>query len=158
MRLKFISAGVVICLLSGCSSTGGGGSPLIPDNALQLTAKTSVSLSTLASAAVVVGAVYLIYDPLAPNWEVEESRISDDTYRFSMKMKRYHTGGAGESIQILKRRAGKLKYEQGYSEYRILEYSESIDSQTLGAQRTAEGLIRLVRREQADSFGIPETH
>lgn len=156
MKTKLICLGLIIGLLGGCSSTSGGGSPLIPDKALQLTAKTSVSLSTLATAAVAVGAIYLIYDPLAPNWEIEESRLAEDTYRFSMKMKRYHTGGAGESIQILKRRASKLRYEQGYAEYRIVEYSESIDSQTMGAQRTADGVIRLVKREQADSFGLPE--
>ncbi len=101
--VPFLVAATV--LVTGCSSTGSGGSPLIPNKALQLTANTSVSLSTLASAAVIAAAVYVVYDPLAPNWEIEESRLNDDTYRFSLKMKRYHTGGAGESIQILKRRA-----------------------------------------------------
>lgn len=139
-------------LVTGCSSTGSGGSPLIPNKALQLTANTSVSLSTLASAAVIAAAVYVVYDPLAPNWEIEESRLNDDTYRFSLKMKRYHTGGAGESIQILKRRASQLQYEQGFGSYQIVEYTEGIDSQTIGARRVAEGVIRLVQRQQADSF------
>jgi hypothetical protein len=137
---------------SGCSSTGGNASPLIPDKALQLTAKASVSLSTLATAAVIVGAIYIVYDPLAPNWEIEETRLSDDTYYFSLKMKRYHTGGAGESMQVLKRRASKIQYEQGFSGYQILEYTEGIESQTIGARRMAEGTIKLVQRQQADSF------
>jgi hypothetical protein len=127
-------------------------SPLIPAKSIQLTTTTSVSLSTLATAAVVVAAIYLVYDPLAPNWEIEESRLNDDTYRFSLKMKRYHTGGAGESIQILKRRASKIQYEQGFSGYQILEYTEGIESQTIGARRMAEGTIKLVQRQQADSF------
>lgn len=139
-------------MLTGCSSTGGGSAPLIPDKAIQLTAGTSISLSTLASAAMLGAAVYVIYDPLAPNWEIEETRLNDSTFRFAMKMKRYHTGGAGESIQILKRRASQLQYEQGFGSYQILEYSEGIDSQTIGARRVAEGVVRLVRPQQADSF------
>ena len=71
-------------------------------------------------------------------------------------MKRYHTGGAGESIQILKRRASQLQYEQGYASYQIMEYSEGIDSQTIGARRMAEGTIKLVQRQQADSFMLNE--
>ena len=138
--------------ITGCSSTGSTASPLIPAKSIQLTTTTSVSLSTLATAAVVVAAIYFVYDPLAPNWEIEESRLNDDTYRFSLKMKRYHTGGAGESIQILKRRASKIQYEQGFSGYQILEYTEGIESQTIGARRMAEGTIKLVQRQQADSF------
>ena len=138
--------------LAGCSSTGKTGSAIIPDKAIQLTAKTSISLSTLATAAVVAAAIYVVYDPLAPNWEIEESRLNDDTYRFSLKMKRYHTGGSGESMQILKRRAGQLQYEQGFASYQILEYTEGIESQTIGARRMAEGTIKLVQRQQADSF------
>jgi len=139
-------------IVAGCSSTGTSGKPLIPNKAIQLTAKTSLSLSSLATAAVIGAAIYVIYDPLAPNWEIEESRLADDTYRFSLKMKRYHTGGAGESIQIVKRRASQIQYEQGFGSYQILEYTEGIDSQTIGARRTAEGVIKLVQRQQADSF------
>lgn len=138
--------------LSGCSSSGSTGSPLIPDKVINLTADTSIKLSSLATAVVVAAAIYVVYDPLAPNWEIEEARLNDNTYRLSMKMKRFHTGGAGESIQVLKRRASKLQHEQGFSQYQILEYSEGIDSQTIGARRMAEGVIRLVRQEQADSF------
>ena len=138
--------------ITGCSSTGSTASPLIPAKSIQLTAQTSVSLANLATAAVVVAAIYFVYDPLAPNWEIEESRLNDDTYRFSLKMKRYHTGGAGESIQILKRRASKIQYEQGFSGYQILEYTEGIESQTIGARRMAEGTIKLVQRQQADTF------
>jgi len=138
--------------LGACSSSGSSSSALIPDKAIQLTAKTSVSLSTLATVAVVGAAIYLVYDPLAPNWEIEESRLNGDTYRLSLKMKRYHTGGAGESIQILKRRASQLQYAQGFGNYQILEYTEGIDSQTIGARRVAEGVVKLVQRQQADSF------
>ena len=158
MKNACIAAAVGVALITGCSSTTSSSKPLIADKAIQLTAKTSISASTLATAAVVALAIYIVYDPLAPNWEIEEARLSDDTYRFSMKMKRYHTGGAGESIQILKRRASQLKHEQGYADFHILEYTEGIDSHTLGARRMAEGTIKLVQREQADSFRLNDRY
>lgn len=149
MKTKILLGAAVCAALLGCSNTGKtGGSPLIPDKAIRLTANTSISLSTL----LVGAAIYAYYDPLAPNWEIEEARLDDETYRFSMKMKRYHTGGSGESIQILKRRANQIQREQGFGGYQILEYSEGIDSQTIGARRVAEGTIKLVRPQQADSF------
>ena len=149
---------LVACGLAvgGCSTSPT--SPLIPNKSLYLTAKTSISMSTVVTALAVVGAIYLVYDPLAPNWEIEESRLNDDTYRFSMKMKRYHTGGSGESLQILKRRASQLQYEQGFAEYHIMEYTEGIDSHTIGARRVAEGTIKLVQREQADSFRLNDRY
>lgn len=143
----------VSCLtIVGCSSPGNNSSSIIPNKAIQLTANTSVTLATLVAAAAVGAAIYVVYDPLAPNWEIEESQLSEDTYRVSLKMKRFHTGGAGESIQILKRRATQLQYEQGFGGYQILEYTEGIDSQTVGARRVGEGVIRMVQRKQADSF------
>lgn len=151
--MRFLVFMVVACTaLVGCGSTGSGSSSLIPDKTIRLTANTSVSLATLATAAVVGAAIYVVYDPLAPNWEIEESQLNEETYRLSLKMKRFHTGGAGESIQILKRRATQLQYEQGFGGYQILEYSEGIDSQTIGARRVGEGVIRMVQRQQADSF------
>lgn len=148
---KFAVSLIGAICLAGC-----GTSPLIPNETIQLTAKTGISLSSLATVAVVGAAIYLVYDPLAPNWEIEESRLSPDVYRFSMKMKRYHTGGAGESVQILKRRASQLQYENGFASYQILEYTEGIDSQTIGARRMAEGTIRLVQRQDADSYKLNE--
>ena len=106
----------------------------------------------------VAGAIYLVYDPLAPNWEIEESKLNDDTYRFSLKMKRYHTGGAGESIQILKRRASALQHESGFGAYQIMEYSEGIDSETIGARRVAHGVVKLVQRQEADSFRLNDRY
>jgi len=150
---KLVASLIAAVCLAGC-----GTSPLIPNETIQLTAKTGISLSSLATVAVVGAAIYLVYDPLAPNWEIEESRLSPDVYRFSLKMKRYHTGGAGESIQILKRRASQLQYENGFASYQILEYTEGIDSQTIGARRMAEGTIRLVQRQDADSYKMNERY
>jgi len=139
----------VLLILGACSTTG---QTTVANKTFQLSSSSVLSVSPLTSALAAVAAIYVVYDPLAPNWEIEESRLNDDTYRLSLKMKRYHTGGAGESIQILKRRASQLQYEQGFANYQILEYTEGIDSQTTGARRVAEGTIRLVQRQQADSF------
>ena len=157
MRTGLLAIAAAFALL-GCASSGGSASPLIPAKSLQLTATTSISLASVATAVVAGAAIYFYYDPLAPNWEIEESRLNDDTYRFSLKMKRYHTGGSGESIQILKRRASQLQYERGFASYQILEYTEGIDSQTLGARRVAEGTIKLVQRQEADSFRMNEPY
>ena len=152
--MKKLSAALVAsAVLAGC-----GNSPLIPNETITLTAQKSVSLASLATVGVVAAAIYIVYDPLAPNWEIEESKLSPDVYRFSMKMKRYHTGGAGESVQVMKRRASQLQYENGFASYQILEYTEGIDSQTIGARRVAEGTIRLVQRQDADSFKLNERY
>lgn len=151
MRAAGCLLGAVV-ILAGCSTPGGAGAPLIPDKTIELTPALKLSLAGVVSGALVLGAIHTIYDPLAPNWEIEESRISEDTFRLSLKMKRYHTGGAGESIQVARRRAEQLQGVLGYGSYRLLEFSEGIESQTLGARRVAEGTIKLVKRESADSY------
>lgn len=144
--LSFLAALALAAGLGGCSSGG--------SNAFSLALNTSVKANVLIPAAL---AVYVIYDPLAPNWEIEESRLSDDSYHLAMKMKRFHTGGAGEAIQVFKRRALQLQREQGFGEYQILGYSEGIDSQTLSTRRVAEGTIRFAQpavQPVADSFAL----
>lgn len=150
--MKRLSLALAVASLVGCSTSAT--APLVADKTLQLTAGTAISQATLAGAAVVALAIYVVYDPLAPNWQIEESRLNGDTYRLSLAMKRYNTGGAGESLQILKRRASQLQAEHGFGSYVILEYTEGIDSKTLGARRVAEGTIRLVQRQEADSFNL----
>lgn len=140
----------------GCSTPGTDGKPIVPNKTIQLTAKTSVSLSQIATGAAILGAIHLIYDPLAPNWDIEETRVSDDTFRLSLKMKRFHTGGAGESMQALRRRAAELQDEFGFASYELTSYNEGIESRTLGARRVAEGTIRLVQPKVADSFQLNE--
>ncbi|MGL5633179.1 MAG: hypothetical protein ACRDD3_12555, partial [Azovibrio sp.] len=90
------------------------------------------------------GMVYLIYDPAAPNWEIEQVRLSEDVFRLQLRMKRYHTGGSGESMMVMKRRAEQLQRELGYSGYQVLEFAEGIESETIAARRFGEGRIQLV--------------
>lgn len=147
-----------ILSLAACSTASTPASPLIADKAIQLTAGTAVKLSTVAAAAAVAGGVYLIYDPFAANWDIEESMVNDQTYRLSLTMKRFHTGGAGESLQVLKRRASQLQHEKGFAGYQILEYTEGIESRTIGSRRVADGVVRLVQRLEADSFSMNENY
>ena len=91
--------------------------------------------------------LYIIYDPLAPNWRIEEQALNEETYYLSMRAKSFRTGGDGESVQILKRRALKLQREKGYASYRILDYSEGIESSTPLTHRVSEGTIQLVKKQ-----------
>lgn len=127
-------------LLSACGS-----SPLIPDKTLNLASTLTVSSGQIAAGIVLAAVVYLVYDPLAPNWEIKEQKLSDDTYRLDMRMKRYHTGGQGEAMQVLRRRAETLQMQGGFKEFQVVEYTEGIESKTFGAHRYAEAKLRLVK-------------
>lgn len=139
---------------STSTSTSG---PLIPEGALQLTSSLSVSMAQIATGAVLLLAIKIIYDPLAPNWEIKEEKLSDDTYRFNLQMKRYHTGGQGEAMQVLRRRADVLQRQAGYKEFQLLEYSEGIESKTLGAKRYADAKIKLVGRDKTLDKPVAKT-
>lgn len=93
--------------------------------------------------------LYFVYQPFAPNWSVEEARLSDDTYYIRMLAKRFRTGGDGEAMMVLKRRAAQLQHERGYAGYKLLDFAEGIESSTPIAQRYSEGIFRLVKAEQA---------
>lgn len=96
---------------------------------------------TPANAAV----LYVIYDPLAPNWTIKERPLNEDTYHLALRAKSFRTGGDGEAVQIVKRRALQLQREKGYAGYRILDYSEGIESSTPLTHRYSEGTIQLVK-------------
>jgi hypothetical protein len=121
------------------------GGPLIPDATVHLGPSVSYPLEKLVYWGIWVGAAYLILDPLAPNWDIEEARLPENHVHFQMSMKRYYTGGAGEARVVFNRRARTLMREGGYSGYEIVEYSEALDSSVLGSKRTAEGVIRLTK-------------
>ncbi|WP_176785899.1 hypothetical protein [Propionivibrio dicarboxylicus] len=120
---------------------------LLPNNTLKLTPGVSVTVEEALAVGMVGAAIYLVYDPLAPNWEIEEKPLSDDTYALSLRAKSFRIGGDGEAYQIMKRRAAQLQQLRGYTGYRIVSYSEGIESGTPFTHRVGEGTIRLVRNE-----------
>jgi hypothetical protein len=93
--------------------------------------------------------LYVVYDPLAPNWTVKERALKADMFHLSLRAKSFRVGGDGEAYQILKRRAAYLQRSGGYASYRILDYSEGVESSTPLTHRVGEGTILLVRAETA---------
>ncbi|WP_300451265.1 hypothetical protein [Accumulibacter sp.] len=104
----------------------------------------AANLQMSAAAAIVA---YVIYDPLSPNWTIEEKALNGDTYLLSMRAKSFRIGGDGESGLIIRRRALQLQRERGFAGYRIVNYSEGVESSTPFTHRYAEGTIQLVRAD-----------
>jgi hypothetical protein len=121
--------------------------PVIPDTTLNLSNSVQIPLEKLVTWGLYVGAAYLILDPLAPNWEIEQAAFPDSHYHFSLKMKRFYAGGAGEPREVFQKRAKELMRQGGYDTYQVLEYSEGMESSMLGSQRVAQGVIRLTRND-----------
>jgi hypothetical protein len=96
---------------------------------------------------ITTGLMYLVVDPLSPNWRIEETRVGTDTFYLRMTMKRYNNGGEGEAWRVFRRRAEQIQQEFGYDGYHLLEYSEGIDSSFTGAERYGEGRIQMVYRQ-----------
>jgi hypothetical protein len=134
-----------LALLCGaCSSIDGTNTPsntLIPNQTLNISRSVSVPAESIAGAVL----LYFIVDPLAPNWQIEEILLGEGRYRIALKKKRFTTGGDGEAAQIFARRVAQLAREQGGVRYRVVEYSEGIDSSVPIAQRVAQGVVELVR-------------
>ncbi len=90
-------------------------------------------------------AAYVVIDPLAPNWTIEESRQSDERYILALRHKAIHNGGDGEARQVFSRRAAQLAGQAGFGAYEVVSWQTGIDSSRPFAQRVAYGELRLVR-------------
>lgn len=139
---------VLVGLLAGCAANPQTSSDapktVIPDNVLNITPSVSAyPLEKLVYWGGYVGIAYLLLDPFAPNWEIQEARLPDNHIHFQMSMKRYYAGGAGEARVLFHRRAKELVRAGGFSGYDVVEYSEGMESSLFGAQRTVEGVVRL---------------
>ena len=134
-------AAAALAALAGCSSMDDYTGPrtIIPARTLNV----SPSLQIPAEAIAAAGIIYAIVDPLAPNWKVDVEPLGTRRYRVNLTMKRFFTGGEGESTQVFRRAAEKLQHEGGFAEYAILSYSEGIESKVTIAQRVASGVVEL---------------
>lgn len=170
-RMRTLAAGLLALSLAACGTTSSvnpATGDLRTQPSLELTQNTEVSAETLGGAGALYlfghpekalgltgkvfnnttsALLYIIYDPFAPNWSIEEQRLTTDTYYLSLRAKSFRTGGDGEAMQILKRRARQLQRVNGFTSYRILDYSEGIESSTPFSHRVSEGTIQLVRAE-----------
>jgi len=150
MRIVRICVAAVLALsVAACGTTQTKSIPnvgsILPNMTIQIGPTIAYSIEQIAVAGAAGALLYVIYDPLAPNWSIEEKSLNEDTYYLSLRAKSFRTGGDGEAIQIVKRRALQLQREKGYTAYRILDYSEGIESSTPLTHRVSEGTIQLVR-------------
>jgi hypothetical protein len=82
-------------------------------------------------------------EDLFANWKIEQLQLDDNHYRVALIKQRFSTGGDGEAMQIFYRRAADITRERGAKEYRVVEYTEGIESSLPIAQRVARGVIEL---------------
>lgn len=143
---RALVACAVMLLATGCSTTPTElanrvlpSSVLVPDYSLPVSRSLSIPLESAVAAAL----VYWFVDPLGPNWEVAERQISPTLVHLSLRKKRITTGGDGEPPQIVRRRATELAQKAGLGGYQILEYTESTESETIGARRVTTALVQL---------------
>ncbi|MDR1647955.1 MAG: hypothetical protein LBR88_07985 [Zoogloeaceae bacterium] len=146
------AAGCLSCLLLACATTerlqestqnSKAAGELIQDAAIA-GAAYKLLLPT-GSELILLGLIYVIYDPLAPNWEIETTRVSEDVFRMQLTMKRFHTGGEGEAQYLFRRNARRIAQAAGYDDYLVLRYEEGIESATRASRRFSTGEIRLVQ-------------
>ena len=136
LYLAFAAAG-------GCSSLDNGGpsNVVIPNQTLNISKSLIVSAESIAAGAL----LFVIVDPLAPNWQIEQTRIDENRFRIALRKKRFTSGGDGEVTQVFYRRAEQLAHDNGSARYRVVEFSEGVESTLPIAQRVARGVIELIR-------------
>lgn len=146
MTARLSAALLAATLVAACSSLDrslpSATSSVIPDTKLRLTPGYTTTPEKLIYFAGAAYLAYVVLDPMAPNWTIEEAQLSEDTYYLGMKKMRTRPGGEGEARMVFRRRAEQLARAGGYAGYDIVSYSEGIQSE-LVAQRIGEGVIQL---------------
>lgn len=154
---RLLLAAAAVCSLSACGALNYPGpsgldgnfpaqGPIIPDTSLNLTRSMQIPLDKVVAWGLYAGAAWLILDPLAPNWEIEQASFPERHYHLSLKMKRVYSGGAGEARVVFHQRARDLMRQNGFDGYAVVEYNEGLESSVLGSQRVAQGVVRLTRK------------
>ena len=146
MPPRHLFPALALTLLAGCSTSPPGQAWLALPAGLVLASDAGLLKLPVAAAAL---AFYVVADPLAPNWVVEEARPADDHYILAMRMKAVHSGGDGEARQVFTRHAARLAAQPGFGSYEVLAWQTGIDSARPFARRVAYGEIRLLRNSAA---------
>lgn len=133
---KFAALVPVAAMLAACGSD-----PLIPDENLMLSPGFHPPVEDVVGALLVGVVAYYVIDPLAPNWEVKIHQLDETRVAINLRKKRFSTGGDGEARDVFRRRAQEIVDDNGLAGYTIVQYSESIDSETTFARRIARGVI-----------------
>lgn len=92
-----------------------------------------------------LGVVYALYDPWAPNWELDVVRLDETRVRFEMRLRKLLTGGEGEARRVLARNARRIAEDGGFSGYEVVWFEEGVESTRPFAQRVASAEVRLIR-------------
>ena len=142
LPVRAAAAGLTV-LLGACTGMAGISSQnqIVPPDAIPLSRSLTVPLESALAAAV----VFAVIDPLAPNWQIEEMRLNDTRYRIALRKKRFTTGGDGEAMPAFYRRAEQLVRDNRAAGYRIVEFSEGVESGVPISQRVAQGVVEIVR-------------
>ncbi len=138
---RFVAALLALLPLAACVRVGeeAARTPLIPDKVLRLTPSLSVPLEAVAAGAI----LFVVIDPLAPNWEVETRMLGERRYVMALTMKRFTSGGEGEAYQVLQRAAERLQQEAGAASFEVAAFSEGIESTVPFVRRVARAVIEL---------------
>ena len=136
MRKSIGPSAALTALLAGCN-------PVIPSGTVHLTETLSYTYAQILGTAIVIGAIYVVVDPLAPNWEIKETKLDDTHYRIDMRMKRVATGGVGESMDLFHRQADAIAIQNHSPGYTIVSFNEGIESTFPIARRWSRGVIEV---------------
>ncbi len=134
---------ITLVTLAGCSTLENTSSKsvLIPNQTINISNSLSIPLESIAAGAL----LFAIVDPLAPNWQIEQMRLGENRYRIALRKKRFTTGGDGEAAPAFFRRAEQIAGELGSGRYRVVEFTEGVDSAVPIAQRIAQGIVEIIR-------------
>lgn len=140
---RTLAAALALIASGGCSTldSTGAGSTLIPNQTLNLSNALRIPVESLVAG----GLLFAVIDPLAPNWHIEHTRIGEQRFRIAMRKKRFTTGGDGEAAPAFYRRAEQIAQQLGNGHYRIVEFTEGVDSAVPVAQRVAQGIVEITR-------------
>ena len=134
---------LALAVFAGCTTTNPADMTnyLIPDKTVNVSPSVTPTVEGLVAGAIVL----IVLDPLAPNWKIEQARLDPEHFQIALTKKRFTTGGDGEAYQIFQRRAAQIARENGAPGYRVLEFTEGVDSETLIARRVARGVVQIAR-------------
>ena len=132
-RFACFIASLTLCL-PGCSTV---------EETVPLTETISFTAADALLVVAVIGTIYLVVDPLAPNWDIKHTKVDDTRYRIEMRKKRITTGGDGEAIDLFHRHADEISAQAHSPTYTILSWNEGVESTFPIARRWARGEIEL---------------
>jgi len=120
-----------------------GCNPVVPTGTLNVTQTMTFTYAEVLGAAVIAVAAWYVIDPLAPNWQIKDSKLDDAHYRIDLRMKPVTTGGVGEAEDLFHRQAEAIATRTKSPGYLVLSWNEGVESQFPIARRWGRGVIQV---------------